>query len=150
MRGQYDAVAKMSSIAASKSLMMLTAPSAVNCRITSVKITTASTLNQQLEATFVRVTTVGSAAGTSVTPTKGEPGDQASGATVIANLTAEPTTYSSALFDDQGFSSQAGYFYQPIPEERPLIAGGASVGLRMISTPSSTDFEVAMSWIEEG
>ena len=63
----------------------LPAPANKVVEILSASITDASnTTNAQLAAAFQQVTTLGTPASTSVTPTKGEQGDQASGSTVTA------------------------------------------------------------------
>lgn len=151
MRGVYIAEAKISSLAAAKTVMLLEAASGKAIEVLSavcVEVDKAAS-SQQVECTLARVTTLGSPAGTSVTPNPTEAGDQASTTTVLANLTAEPTTY-GVNADHDGGSSLGGYRYQPIPEERALDAMAGSIGLRLINVPNSGDFVVRVNYREVG
>ena len=154
MRGQYTATIECTSVTTAHTLMQILAPAAVNVRLVSATVTNISnaTNQQQLECLLTRITSGGNnSAGTSVTPTKSEAGDQSSGCTVLGQLTTEPTTYAAVNIDDQGFYSLSSYNYQPMPEARPLIAAATYVGLKLNTAPSaSTNFAVEISWIEEG
>lgn len=153
MRGAYTAQAKASTISAALTLLYITAPANKVITILSTYIGTAgsNTTNQQLEATWQLVGTLGTPTGTAVTPTPTEQGDGASGATVVATITAsEPTYTAGKLHGHGGFSSLGGYQYAPLPEERFVIAGGATWGLRMLSTPTSTDFVTEVTYVECG
>ncbi len=138
MRGVYESVFKVSGAAAAKTLFLLTAPAGKVCEILAADITNTSSLtNQQLEASFQFVQTIGSPTGTSITPSKMEQGDQAAGATVLGNLTAEPTTYlANGEFAHQGWPAQGSFQFAPQPEERPVVQAGASVGLLLKAGPS--------------
>lgn len=138
MRGVHTAEIEISSVSAAKTLLLLKAATTHVIEILAANITNMDNdSNEQLEAGLFEVTTEGSPAGTSVTPEKHEPGDQASAATATGNLTTEPTAYSAKGKDRQGFSNLAGYRYDPIPEERPMIKPGGLVGLRLLSAPAS-------------
>ena len=43
-----------------------------------------------------------------------------------------------------------GYRFEPQPEERIYVAAAASVGIRMITTPTSSDFDVRLTFREIG
>jgi len=151
MRGVYVAEAKISALAAAKTLMLVEAAAGKLIEILSavaVQVDKAAA-SQQIECEISRVTTLGTPAGTSVTPNPTEPGDQASTATVLANLTAEPTAYGVNL-DHDGGPSVGGYRYQPQPEERGLDGAGASFGLRLPNVPNSGDFVVQVKYRELG
>ena len=56
---------------------------------------------------------------------------------VAAGLDVEPDVYSASAIDRQGFNNLAGYFYNPIPEEKPIVSPSAAIGLRLLSIPST-------------
>lgn len=151
MRGVYVAETKISALAAAKTVMLLEAAAGKSIEVLSavcVEVDKAAS-SQQVECELARVTTLGTPAGTSITPNPTEPGDQASTTTVLANLTAEPTAYGVNV-DHDGGSSLGGYRYQPIPEERALDAVAGSVGLRLVNAPNSGDFVVQVKYREAG
>lgn len=153
MRGVYEASFTASGVNSLRSLVLITAPAGLCVEILSASITNLSnTTNAQLGATFQKVTTLGSPTGTSITPTKAEQGDQASGSTVLGNITAsEPTYTSGVIYGARGFASLAGFEFAPVPEERLVIAPGVTWGLKLIDTaPNSTDFEVRVAYREIG
>ena len=152
MRGVYTATIKCAGLASAKTLILVTPIAGINIRLLEASITDASNAtNQQLEAIIARVLTVGSPAGTAITPTKAEAGDQASPCTVIGNLSAEPGAYAATLSKDEGLSSISGWFYEPIPEVRLVIAGSTPVGLKLAVAPAApTDIIANLTWVEEG
>jgi hypothetical protein len=79
-----------------------------------------------------------------------EAGDAASACTVKADVTASEPTYASIGIDEQGVSSLAGYRYDPMPEERPIIAPSATVGVKLNAAPTSFNATVKMVWREIG
>lgn len=151
MRGVYTAEIKISALAAAKTLLLLEAAAGKLIEILSASVVQVGSnlTNQQLECSVTRVTTLGTPAGTSVTPNPEEPGDQASTTTVLGNLTAEPTAY-GVNADHQGATSLGGYQYQPVPEERGLDGSGASLGLRLLNAPTSADFVVQLKFRDVG
>lgn len=154
MRGVYTATHKLSGLATAKTLMYLTAPSNKVVEILSVSVTNESNeTNEQLQICLQRVTTLGTPTATTITPAKHEAGDQAAGSTVKANVTASEPTYTDNSGDEifrEGCSSLAGWFYDPVPEERPIVAGGASVGLRNINSNTAFDAMIRMTFRELG
>lgn len=136
MRGVYTVEFQVS-VSVAKTLMYLTNASDMVLEIleSSIGITNVDT-TEQMNASLTHVTNAASAAGSAVVPAKHEQGDVASSVTAIANLSAEPTTYASVDIDHQGFSSVEGYHYEPIPEDRPIVSPGASIGLRLLDAPS--------------
>jgi hypothetical protein len=152
MRGIYEASIHIAGLNALKSLMIFQVPAAKHMSILSAQVSNASNnTNQQLEAGFYKITTLGSPVGTAVTPGQIEVGDAASAITVTANLTTEPTTYSATAFGLAGFSSLAGWQYQPVPEERLLMAASTNWGLKLTDTaPTAFDCDVYVRWQEIG
>lgn len=151
MRGVYTAYIKISSLAAAKTLMLIQVPSTRSLEIISCGYTNSTnSTGEQLLVGLYRVNTIGSPSGTSVTPVKHEEGDSSSGCTVTGNLTVEPTSYVTGPIDEQGISNLAGYRYDPLPEERPIMNPSTSFGLRMISTPSTHDAIVQVVYREIG
>src|SRR5262249_13125420 len=124
MRGVYDSFIHITGLNALKSAMLIEVPAGKLLEILSGQISNPSNnTNQQLEAGFYKVTRLGSPVGTSVTPTPMEVGDAASSVTVLGNLTTEPTTVSATIATGvAGFSSLAGWQYQPVPEERLVMS----------------------------
>lgn len=152
MRGVYEGNILISGLNALKTLLLMEIPSGKCVEILSASITNESNgTNQQLAAGFYKVTTLGTPAGTSVTPAQNEQGDQASALTVLGNLSAEPTTYSSIFLGLMGFASLAGYQYAPVPEERIIMSPSSNWGLRLVDTaPTAFDASVRVSWREIG
>lgn len=142
MRGVYTAVVGVSSLSATKTLIYITAGSAIVVEIISAWITNKTNeTNEQLEACLRRVSSLGTPTATTLTPSKQEAGDQSAASTVKGNVTASEPTYSSNTdMGYEGFSSLGGYRYDPMPEERPIIAPSATVGLVMV-TSSFTAFD---------
>jgi hypothetical protein len=150
MRGVYTAGITITGLSSSKTLLLVQPPSTVSVEILSISLTkTDSETSEQLicEVSFVKV--LGSPSGSSITPAKHEIGDHSSGSTITGNLTVEPTSYLSPV-DRQGFNNLAGYRYNPIPEERPVIKSGSALGLRMISTPTPFDAYAQVVYREIG
>lgn len=151
MKGVYTATQKISALAAAKTLMYITAPSDRIVEILSATVTNESNAtNFQFEAQLANVTTLGTPTATTVTPTPQEKGDQAAASTVKANVTASEPTYGSALHQE-GAASLVGYRFEPPTElERIYIAPSQTVGLRMITTPTSFDCDVRITFREIG
>ncbi len=152
MRGVYTASIAISGLNAAKTLMYITAPATKVVEILSAAISNSSNeTNEQLLATFQTVNVLGTPTGTATTPAKHETGDQAAGSTVVGNVTAsEPSYVANTEVGREGFSSLGGYFFDPTPEERPIIVAAGTLGLRMISTPAAFDAMVRITFREIG
>lgn len=151
MKGVYTATQKISALAAAKTLLYLTAPSNKVIEILSCTITNESNAtNFQFEAQIANITTLGTPTASGVTPTPHEKGDQACGSSVYGNVTASEPTYGSALHQE-GAPSLVGYRYEPPTElERIFVAPSQSIGVRMITTPTSFDCDVRLTFREIG
>jgi hypothetical protein len=150
MRGVYTSATKISALNASKTLAYITAPSGKVVEILSVIVTNESNAtNFQGEIAIANISSLGTPTATSVTPTPHEAGDQAAGSTTKFNVTASEPTYGSTI-TQEGFASLNGYRFEPQPEERIYVASGASVGIRMITTPTSFDADVRITFREIG
>jgi hypothetical protein len=154
MRGVYEASYEISANAAAKTLLYITAPSNKVVEILSAEVTNASNeTNEQCEAGWSKISSLGTPTATVVTPTKMEQGDQAASSTVKANVTASEPTYASAPTIEagrKGFASLAGWQYPPLPEERLIIAGGDSWGLRLYNSPTAFDTTIRVVFREIG
>lgn len=152
MRGVYEASIHIAGLNALKTLLLAEVPAAKCVEVLSASVTDASnTTNQQLECGFYLITSLGTPAGTAVTPWKNEQGDQASGLTWLGNLTTEPTTYSSTGFGIMGFASLAGYQYAPVPEERLVLSPSSDWGFKITDTvPTAFDADCRISYREIG
>ena len=144
MRGVYTAHEEIAALnpAACDGLLTLEAPADLCIEILSASITNLDNdTAEQLEAGLFRITTKGTLAGNAITPEKHEQGDAASSATALgagnAGMTTEPGAWASEPFDAGGFNNLAGYRYDPMPEERPMISPSGLVGLRLLAAPSS-------------
>lgn len=152
MRGVYQLTAQLSAITSGRTLAYITAPANKVVEILSASVTAADTTNQALEVGISRVGTLGTPTATANTPTPTEPGDQAAGSTAKHNVTAsEPTYTAGADYGRENVPSVGGWRYQPTPEERLIIPGGASIGLRLHTTsPTSTNLDVNIVFREIG
>jgi hypothetical protein len=97
-----------------------------------------------------RVVTIGSAAGTTVTPVKTVPGDSAATATVLNNLTVEPTTVE--VIQSWYVQPFGGLLPLDAVLDREIVApaGGARVGLRYVNPGggSTANVAVGLFWAE--
>lgn len=153
MKGVYTAKIRISAVTTAKTLIYITTPSNKVIEILSASITNESNeTNEQLIATFQTISSLGSPTGTSLTPSKHEPGDQSATVTAVGNVTANEPTYSSNTeIGIEGFSSLGGWYFDPIPEERPIVAPSSSLGLRLLNAPaSSVDLVVKVTFREIG
>lgn len=158
MKGVYRASIKISGLSTAKTILYITAPATKTIELLSAQIDNATVeTNEQLEAVWQKVTTLGTPTATTITPSKTEEGDQAATSTVKGNVTASEPTYgaeSSGVYPDshgrKGFASLAGYDFQPTPEERFYIPPSGTYGLRMISTPTAFDCIVTATFREIG
>lgn len=154
MRGVYTTAVQVTNITAGKTLAYVTAPSNKVCEILSATVSGvgSNVTLQNLDVGLFNVTSLGTPTATSNTPQPEEPGDQAAGSTVKTNVTASEPTYGTTPIDRQGGPNLgAGYQFCPVPEERPIIPGGATVGLRLLnSSLTSQDLNVQIKFREIG
>jgi hypothetical protein len=152
VRGVYSAHIAISGLAAAKTLMYITAPANKVVEILSASITNDSNeTNEQCFAGFQRISSLGTPTATTLTPGQSEAGDQAAGSTVKGNVTAsEPTYAADTEIGKEGFSSLGGWYFDPTPEERPIIGGAASLGLRLFNSPTAFDAMVRITFRELG
>lgn len=151
MRGVYTANLEITGLSSAKTVILLQAPSTGVLEILSVRLSNLNNeTNEQWSVGLYHVTTVGSPAGTSITPEKHEKLDASSTVTALGNLTDEPTAYSSKPIDQDGPASLAGYRYDPLPEERPICPPSGAIGLRMLTAPSSVNVSAQIVYREIG
>ena len=151
MKGVYTVEAKITGWTSIKAALLIDAPAGKVVELLSADMTQvgANVVNQQLEMVLARVATRGSPVGTSATPNPEEPGDAAAGSVVTVALGTDVTAYGVNL-DRKGFSSLAGYHYDPLPEERGYIAPSASAALHLVVAPTSADFTIQLKFREIG
>lgn len=159
MRGVYTAAFRIAAVTTAKTLMYATAATNKPVEILSASVTNESNeTNEQILCGIQRVTTLGTPTATVVTPAKHELADQAAAATVKANVTLNEPTYGDVAqggdivnaFGLEGAPSLTGWRFQPTPEERVLIGGGETYGLRLVNNISSADLVVRMTFRELG
>lgn len=150
MRGVYTAEIEIAALnpTAGDGLLTLEVPADMVIEILSVSVTNMNNNTaEQLEAGLFEITTKGSLAGSAITPTKHETGDVASTVTALgagdAGMGTEPGAWASKAYDRQGFNNLAGYRYDPIPEERPIVSPSKLIGLRLLAAPSGAFKAVA-------
>lgn len=134
-----------------KTLMLIEAPAAKALLIDSIRVgNTNLTTNERWQIAATRVTTKGTPAGTSVTPTKLDPGDPASAAVVLANLTTEPTAYDTVHLVLSGDSNQIGMRWFSNPGGEILVPPSGLVGVRLLVAITSTNVTVDVGYAELG
>lgn len=151
MRGVYTASAKITALAAAKTVMYVTAPSNKIVEVLSATLTDENNAtNFQFRGSFTRVAAVGSPSGTAVTPQPHESGDAAAGSTVVANITNEPIYFGTDLWTESA-PSLFGWKHEPVRDDEKLyITPGQTLGLRIITTPTSFDCDVRWTFKEIG
>lgn len=152
MLGVYAATAAVSGVSGAKTLMYITSPADAVVEILEVMVTNASVDNsEQHDFSIARITSLGTPTATAVTPAETEEGSAAAGSTVAANVTASEPTYAAVPLDYQGVSGLAGYQFFPPPEGRVYLSPSTSIGVRILSTPTSAfDARVQIKFREIG
>jgi hypothetical protein len=154
MRGVYEATVPITGLAAAATLAYLTAPAGKVVEVLSASVTNRTNeTNEQCECTLHKVSVLGTPTAATITPTKLEQGDQAAASTVKGPVTASEPTYTSAPNVEagrEGFPSLGGWRYQPVPEERLVIAPGDTWGLRLLNSPTAFDAVVRLVFREIG
>lgn len=159
MRGVYSCAYRIAGVTAARTLLYLTAPSTKVVEILSASVTNESNeTNEQILCGLQRITTLGTPTATTITPGKHETGDQAASSVVKANVTASEPTYPAVAqgadipmaIGLEGCSSLGGWFFQPVPEERPIVTAGDSWGLRLVNAITSADLVIRLTMREIG
>lgn len=137
MRGVYTAEYQISSLTGTKTVLVLMAPTTAVIEVLSASLSNTNNDNsEQYEAGIYYITNSNGATGVAVTPRHHEQGSGGGNATSSGNMNTEPS-YGSVAIDHQGFNNLAGYRYDPIPEERPIIGPSGGIGLRLLANPVS-------------
>lgn len=154
MRGVYTASYRISSLSAAKTLLYLTAPARRVVEILSASVTnTSNETNEQLLCTLQPISgyPLGTPSGTSVVPAPQEPGDQAASTVCFANVSGnEPTYITNGEIGREGFASLGGYYFDPMPEERPVVPATGAMGIRLITSATAFDAVVKITFREIG
>ncbi len=144
MRGVYTAEIEIAALlpAAGDGLLTLECPGDMVLEILSASVTNMDTdVAEQIACGLFDITDETSLAGTAIVPRKHEQGDVASSVTALgagnAGMAGEPDVWASKAYDRQGANNLAGYRYDPIPEERPIVSPGKFIGLRMLTVPAA-------------
>lgn len=157
MRGIYTASFRISGVTiTARTAMYLTAPATAVVEILRAHATNDDNdTNEQIQLALQRITSLGSPTATAVTPGLHEPGDQAAGSTVAANVTASEPTYAAAnvsTYGRAGAPSLHGWHFEPLsPAEYVYVAPSASLGLRVLADiAASTSLDVEITFREIG
>lgn len=146
----YTAEANFSA-SAGKSLMTLLAPADLVVKVLKIHVgADGNDTNQQMSIELTKITTYGSAAGTSVTPSKFDRGDAASTVTVLSDLGTEPDTYEGVAIDAAGVASLTGYNFEARQGKEPVISPGEAIGLRLLEAITASDLQVMITYEEIG
>jgi len=152
MRGVYNLTANIESVTTPKTLLWFQTPSDMVVEILSASVTNSgNATSEQLEAALLEVSTLGTPVfNVAANTKKSESGDVAMSVVASGDATTEPTTYESDPIERKGFNNLAGWYYEPVPEERVAISPSKSVGLKLLSAPTSTTFNVSIKVREIG
>ena len=141
MRGVYTADFTASGIATGpRTLLMLQAPSNGVLEILRASLTNQTNpVSEQLQVGLYRVTAIGAPVFSGVANNmKHENLDATTTASASGCILSGESTFNANPIDRQGVNNLAGYSYDPLPEERPIIPPGNYVGLRIMN-PSVTN-----------
>ena len=143
MRGVYTINVQSSGILGGRTLLWAEPPSDRVVEILSASITNLDNdTSEQCEAGIYRIKshTVGEVVDGTTYFEKHELGDPACSimASGTVNGAAGEPVYSGAPIDRRGFNILAGYYYDPIPEERPVLSPGVGVGIRLLAGAGTT------------
>jgi len=155
MRGVYQlSLQTPSGILGGRTLMFAVAPPTKVVEILSAKVTNLDVdTAEQLEAGIFRINAFNSfVVDSSGVAQKSEVGDVDTGVNISGSITDGEPTYNVSPIDRQGFNNLAGYFFDPIPEDRPVIAPGGAIGVRLLTGPATnaTTFDVQLNIREIG
>ncbi len=154
MRGCYEATISIAALATNETLLYITVPANKVVEVLSIEVTNATNeTNEQAEVTFSKISSLGTPTATTITPTKTEQGDQAASSVVKGHVTGSEPTYATGPVIEvgrKGFPTLAGYQYAPVPEERPVLAGGDSWGLKLVTTITALQAIVVLRFRELG
>jgi len=134
MRGVYTADFTASGITTGpRTLLMLRAPSNGVVEILRASVTNLSnSTSEQIQAGLFRVTAIGSPVFSGAANImKHENLDATSTISASGCILSGESTFDANPIDKQGFNNLAGYSYDPLPEERPIVPPGGYVGLRL-------------------
>lgn len=92
-----------------------------------------SEVSTQEEVEIRRKTAAGT--GTSATPAPMDASDTAFGGSARVNCTAEGTL--GTTLHREGFNILSGWFYEPVPERRIIVAGGGIIAIRFAQAPEA-------------
>lgn len=146
MRGVYTADFTASGIATGpRTLLMVRAPSNGVLEILKANITNLSnSTSEQIQGGLFRVTAIGSPVFSGAANImKHENLDATSTVSASGCILSGESTYDSNPIDKQGFNNLAGYSYDPIPEERPIVPPGGYVGLRITNNSMTSSILTA-------
>lgn len=154
MRGVYRLSNTISGVTTGKTLAYITAGGGLPIEILSARITAQDEdTSEQMFAMLCRIVTLGTPTATAEVAKPTEEGSAAAGTTCEVNVTASEPTYDdiSDAIASGGANKLAGWEYLPLPEERPIVAAGDSVGLKLIDAlATATDLTVEITFREIG
>lgn len=152
MRGVYSISQNFSSATAASTLIHLQVASTNVIEILSASATNRNNeSNEQLEFVLQKTSSSAPTGGTDISSNivKNENGD-ATSTTTIRESANTGGTYGGVI-NRQGVSSLAGYFFDPIPETRPIVPPSNGIALRVLTTTfTALDLAVEIVFREIG
>jgi hypothetical protein len=152
MRGVYSGHVVHNSLMTAKNLLVLTSSSVRIIELLRASVTNITEeIGEQLRISLWRATAAGTGAATAITKIKHEFWDQAS-SSVLEHTYAitEPTLDTDPIFS-LGISSLAGWYHDPIPEERIYVPTGGRLVLRLDVAPATAvSLCAGITWREIG
>lgn len=131
----YTATMKTSSGTGPKTFAYITTPSTMVAKILSAAVVAPDDdVNEQMDISIHKITSLGTPTATTITPTKHENGDAAAASTVKMDVTGSEPTYDSAntnVVGREGAPSLGGWRYQPSKGEELVIPPSTSWGIRL-------------------
>lgn len=117
----------------------------ISAHVTHANNTTSDYVVCSLQSTTGTTTGAGNASVQAMEPNSGSPSYLATN-----NITSEPS-YGGSPVGEEAWNSQAGYHYEPYPEERFRLPGNQKMVLRLLSFgPNNMDIYARLVWEEEG
>lgn len=135
----YTASIEQVAVTAAQDLFDMAAPSTGMVEILSVFVGQSSDAGDaEAELLPVQITRYASAGsgGTSMTPRPHQVGHAASGVSVNRNVTTQGTT--PTVVYSEVFNVQAGWLYQPVPEERIWVPPSGVIAVELPTAPTDS------------
>ena len=154
MQGVYKLSGSITGVTTAKTLAYIATATQRPIQILSAFVSCEDdATSEQMLIELNRISSEGTPTSTTVTPGKTEEGSSAFAGTCEHNVTASEPTYDASAnlaLKSQSINKLAGWEYVPTPEEREIIRGSDFVGLRLLSTITSSKLNYEIIFRELG